>query len=302
MHLGRPVLFEGHGSLSNDLALSRLSEASKYAGIDELSFYPEPVAATLSYLHEKRGLEHGCVLTLDFGGGTLDLSVVTFNNLTFDVLSTAGLPIGGDHIDQLIFEHLLFPLLGKGEVWRRIVDGRLVENEFPFEEFSDALLNWTITYTLNQNQFRTKVAACIKQGGDAAVKFERLDDLITHNYSYLVFQAIREAKAKLSIVDETVLDIPVLDISVKFTREYLDEIMKEMLIDMESVIDKVIGNANCKPSAIDIVIRTGGSSQIVAVRRLLESRFPNRVVEHDPFSSVAAGLAIASYYGHQLKL
>ncbi|OUV12087.1 MAG: hypothetical protein CBC47_00245 [Alphaproteobacteria bacterium TMED87] len=302
VHLGRPVLFEGHGSLSNDLALSRLSEASKYAGIDELSFYPEPVAATLSYLNEKRGLERGCVLTLDFGGGTLDLSVITFNNLTFDVLSTAGLPIGGDHIDQLIFEHLLFPLLGKGEVWRRMVDGRLIENEFPFEEFSDALLNWTITYTLNQNQFRSKVAACIKQGGDAAVKFERLDDLITHNYSYLVFQAIREAKAKLSIVDETVLDIPVLDISVKFTREHLDEIMKEMLIDMESVIDEVIGNANCKPSAIDIVLRTGGSSQIVAVRRLLESRFPNRVVEHDPFSSVAAGLAIASYYGHQLKL
>ena len=183
-----------------------------------------------------------------------------------------------------------------------MVDGRLVENEFPFEEFSDALLNWTITYTLNQNQFRSKVAACIKQGGDAAEKFERLDDLITHNYSYLVFQAIREAKAKLSIVDETVLDIPVLDISVKFTRNHLNEIMKEMLIDMESVIDEVIGNANCKPSAIDIVIRTGGSSQIVAVRRLLESRFPNRVIEHDPFSSVAAGLAIASYYGYQLKL
>ena len=126
VHLGRPVLFEGHGSLSNDLALSRLSEASKYAGIQELSFYPEPVAATLSYLHDKKGLEHGRVLTLDFGGGTLDLSVVTFNDLTFDVLSTAGLPIGGDHIDQLIFEHLLFPLLGKGEVWRRMVDGCLL--------------------------------------------------------------------------------------------------------------------------------------------------------------------------------
>ena len=52
--------------------------------------------------------------------------------------------------------------------------------------------------------------------------------MITHNYSYLVFQAIREAKAKLSIVDETVLDIPVLDISVKFTRNHLDEIMKEI--------------------------------------------------------------------------
>ena len=302
VHLGRPVLFEGHDSSKNDLALSRLSEASRYAGINVLSFYPEPVAATLSYLHEEEGLRNGRVLTLDFGGGTLDLSVVKFNDLTFDVLSTAGLPLGGDHIDQLIFERLLFPLLGKGEIWRRRVDGRLIENEFPFEEFSDALLNWTITYTLNQNHFRSKVASCIKQGGDAAIKFKRLDDLITHNYSYLVFQGIREAKAKLSSVDETILDIPVLDISIVITRDCLDEIMKEMLTDIELVIDSVLLDANCKPTEVDMVIRTGGSSQIVAVRRLLENRFPNRVTEHDPFSSVAAGLAIASYYGYQLKL
>ena len=193
-------------------------------------------------------------------------------------------------------------MLGKGEIWRRRVDGRLIENEFPFEEFSDALLNWTITYTLNQNHFRSKVASCIKQGGDAAIKFKRLDDLITHNYSYLVFQGIREAKAKLSSVDETILDIPVLDISIVITRDCLDEIMKEMLTDIELVIDSVLLDADCKPTEVDMVIRTGGSSQIVAVRRLLENRFPNRVTEHDPFSSVAAGLAIASYHGYQLKL
>ena len=302
VHFGRPVVFEGHDSHGNELALSRLSEACKYAGIQQFSFYPEPVAATLSYLHEERTLRRGRVMTLDFGGGTLDLSVVEFNDLDFDVLSTTGLPLGGDHIDQLIFETLLFPLLGKGELWKRNVDGRLIENEFPFEEFADALLNWTITYTLNQNQFRSKVAACIKQGGDAAVKFERLDDLITHNYSYLVFQAIRDAKAKLSIFDETVLDIPDLDISIKFTRGHLDEIMGGMLRSIELIIDEVILGAGCRTSDIDIVIRTGGSSQIVAIRRLLENRFPNRVTEHDPFSSVAAGLAIASYHGYQSKV
>ena len=49
--------------------------------------------------------------------------------------------------------------------------------------------------------------------------------------------------------------------------------------------------------AIDIVLCTGGSSLIPAVRRILEDHFPGRVVEHDPFTSVAAGLAIASYNG-----
>jgi hypothetical chaperone protein len=36
---------------------------------------------------------------------------------------------------------------------------------------------------------------------------------------------------------------------------------------------------------------------IPAVKGLLEDRFAGRVVEHDPFTSVAAGLAIANYRG-----
>ena len=31
---------------------------------------------------------------------------------------------------------------------------------------------------------------------------------------------------------------------------------------------------------------------------LLEARVPGKVTEHDPFTSVAAGLAIASYHGY----
>ena len=112
----------------------------------------------------------------------------------------------------------------------------------------------------------------------------------------------RNKGLKLSTFDETVLDIPDLDISIKFTRGHLDEIMGGMLRSIELIIDEVILGAGCRTSDIDIVIRTGGSSQIVAIRRLLENRFPNRVTEHDPFSSVAAGLAIASYHGYQSKV
>ena len=50
---------------------------------------------------------------------------------------------------------------------------------------------------------------------------------------------------------------------------------------------------------ITLVIRTGGSSEIVAVRRLLDELFPGKVTAHDPFTSVAGGLAIASYQGIQ---
>ena len=299
-HIGHPVNFEGRGKHRNPLALDRLSEAYKHAGVTQQEFYAEPIAAATSYLHSHAQSEGELLLTVDFGGGTLDLCVLRKRASGFDVVATHGIGLGGDHIDQLMFKHWLFPLLGEGEIWvRKGFDRERIETRFPFEDFADLLLNWAVTYTLNQNYYRAKLAECIGAGGAAAEKFERLDDLITHNHSYLVFQAIKDAKAALSNVEETILDVPELDISIPFNRSLFEKMMTGMLAEMDLLLDQVLARANCDASDIDVVIRTGGSSQIAAVRRLLESRFTDKVTEHDPFTSVAAGLAIASYHGYE---
>jgi hypothetical chaperone protein len=299
IHFGHPVLFEGKESLRNNLAFDRLSEACGHAGIKKLTFYPEPVAATLSYRNDEQSPDSGCVLTVDFGGGTLDLSVVEYSGTRFDVLSTSGISLGGDHIDQLIFKELLFPHFGKGEIWSRVKDGRLIENDFPFEEYEAKLLNWAVTYILNQNQYRSKIIDRIAQGGEGKEKFERLLELITHNLSYLVFQAIKDAKVALSNVEETIIDVPELDLAVSFSRDQFESIMTDMLLRIENVTEEVLHRSGRGRADIDIVIRTGGSSQIAAVKRLLEEQFPGKVTEHDPFTSVAAGLAIANYHGYE---
>lgn len=303
VHFGHPVQFEGQGEFKNDLGKTRLKEACVHAGFKKISFYPEPVAATLSYLKENNTLASGIVLTIDFGGGTLDLSVVKFDGADFTVMSTAGLALGGDHIDQLVFRELIFPLLGKGEIWSRTKDGTVITNEFPFDEFADKLVNWAVTYTLNQSRYRAKVNDCIQYFSElnhpAAEKFRRLDELITHNYSYLVFQAIKEAKVALSKGESTILEMPELDIEVEFTRVHFERMMSSMLKSIQDVIGVVLDSADITTSDVDVVIRTGGSSQISAVRELLEARFPGKVTEHDPFTSVAAGLAIANY--HQIQ-
>ena len=45
------VNFEGRGKHRNPLALDRLSEAYKHAGVTQQEFYAEPIAAATSYLH-----------------------------------------------------------------------------------------------------------------------------------------------------------------------------------------------------------------------------------------------------------
>jgi hypothetical chaperone protein len=95
-----------------------------------------------------------------------------------------------------------------------------------------------------------------------------------------------------------VIDIPELNLHIPFTRTQLDEILSAELDELRDLIDSLIARVNLNRTDISVVIRTGGSSLIVAVKNLLETMFPNKVAAHDPFTSVAGGLAIANYYGH----
>ena len=298
VHAGRPVNFEGKHAAGNTVATERLLEAYRHARFKDVHFYPEPVAATLSYLWRARPSEQGIALTVDFGGGTLDISVVRFDGMRFEVLGTDGIGLGGNRIDQLIFRRVLFPLLGEGEWYARRVEGRLIETPFPFNEFETGLLNWPITHMLNVNRTRAMVVEAVAAGGPKAMKFERLKDLISFNYSYNCFQAIKRAKAELSETTATVIDIPELNLQVPFTRAQLDDILSDELENVRQLIDNLLVHVGLKRTDINVVIRTGGSSLIVAVKSLLDSMFPAKVAMHDPFTSVAGGLAIANYFGH----
>jgi len=296
-HLGHPVNFEGRDEFRNQTGLARLGEAYKYAGITDQTFYPEPIAAAVSYLNANPGAMGEFLLTLDFGGGTLDFCVLKRSTGTFQVVTTHGIALGGDHIDQRLFRALLFPLLGKGEKWRRRGMDREIETPFPFEDYEELLVNWAVSYTLNQNKFTTPVMDCIAQGGPGADKFRRLRDLIQQNLSYVVFQAIKDFKAELSRKGEAVLDIPDIDVEVRLTRRDFEVLIADLLGQVEQSLDETLSLARLRADDVQIVLCTGGSSLIPAVRRILEDRFAGRVVEHDPFTSVAAGLAIANYHG-----
>ncbi len=295
--IGHPVNFEGSDQGRNQLALTLLREAYGYANFEQQSLYPEPIAAALSYLHQNPNAGQKTILAVDFGGGTLDLCLLKRTDQVFKVVTTHGVGLGGDHIDQLLFRELLFPLLGKGERWRRAGEDREIETAFPFEDYEELLLNWAISYMLNQNRFTTPLMQRIEYGDEAAVKFRRLYDMIKNNYSYLVFQSLKDLKATLSSTTTARLDIPELDIELTITREQFESIIAPILSKLQHAVTAILRKADLQSSEIELVIRTGGSSLIPAVKHLLEDQFPGKVIEHDPFTSVAAGLAIAEYRG-----
>lgn len=296
-NLGYPVNFEGRDAFSNQLALSRLGEAFGYAGIKQQHFYPEPIAAAVSFLHSNARAQGETLLCLDFGGGTLDFCVLRRQGQDFTVVATHGIGLVGDHLDQILYRALLFPELGKGEVWRRRGFDREIETRFPFEDFEELLVNWAVTYTLNQNRYTSPVLQRIESGGPGAHKFERLRDVIQQNLSYLLFARIKELKAQLSVAQVASLDVPEIDLRLELSRTEFEAMIADPLNRVAQALDETVAKAGMNHSDIDIVLGTGGSSLIPAVKGMLNQRFPNRVVEHDPFTSVACGLAIANYRG-----
>ena len=167
---------------------------------------------------------------------------------------------------------IIYSLLGKDERWRRAGEDREIETLFPFEEYEDLLLNWAVSYMLNQNKYTTPLHQRMQDGDEASTKFQRLYDLIKNNHSYLVFQLLKDLKAELSHSESARLDIPELDIELTLTRAQFETMISSLMAKFEQAIDDTLTRAAIKSSDIELVIRTGGSSLIPAVKRVLEER------------------------------
>ena len=81
-------------------------DAGKIAGLEVLRIINEPTAAALAYGVDKE--EEQKVMVYDLGGGTFDVSVLSIDDGTVQVLATAGNNrLGGDDFDQRIIDWIV---------------------------------------------------------------------------------------------------------------------------------------------------------------------------------------------------
>lgn len=82
----------------------KLRQAAKNAGISIRSFISEPTAAFFANYNELKS--SSLVAVFDWGGGTLDISVLQHMNGKITELSTVGRDIAGDYIDEKIAQRI----------------------------------------------------------------------------------------------------------------------------------------------------------------------------------------------------
>jgi len=85
----------------NDSQRQATKDAGIIAGLEVLRIVNEPTAASIAYGMDKK--KDGKILIFDYGGGTLDVSILELDDGTFQVLSTSGdTHLGGEDLDNKI--------------------------------------------------------------------------------------------------------------------------------------------------------------------------------------------------------
>ncbi len=90
----------------NDNQRQATLKAGRLAGFNVLKLLNEPVAAALAYYLNKEQEEN--ILVVDFGGGTLDITLMEYKENAFKVKATGGsTSLGGTNIDKILSEYLV---------------------------------------------------------------------------------------------------------------------------------------------------------------------------------------------------
>ena len=93
----------------NDAQRQATKNAAKLAGLNVLRLLNEPTAAAIAYGLDTK--EQGVHVVYDLGGGTFDISVLSFAKGIFEVLAAGGdSALGGDDFDLLISQDCLTKL------------------------------------------------------------------------------------------------------------------------------------------------------------------------------------------------
>ncbi|MEA4908520.1 MAG: Hsp70 family protein [Anaerolineaceae bacterium] len=287
--LGRPVHF-ARTPERDRRAEDMLRQAAEQAGFKTVEFELEPVAAALYYELSLDRPQN--VLVFDFGGGTLDLTVLRLGDpQRREVYATGGVDVAGSDFDRAIIEKRLLEHFGQGQV----------EGEAHIRELIDAVADWMVLPDLSTPIARQRLERAIGRGV-APARLKALETLIFNDLAFSFYNAVEAAKIELSQRGAALITLQEqgIDLWELYTRAQFESDIQDYRARVEAVLLETLAAAGLEPGQIDAVVKTGGSSNIPLFNELLAQMFgPQRVKSTHAFSSVAAGLGLRAAQGRR---
>jgi hypothetical chaperone protein len=294
--LGRPVHFSNPPDAELDaFAAARLLEAIGLAGIDEIVFEYEPVAA--AYAYEARLRRDERILIGDFGGGTSDFTIISVGpgvrrrgRRVSDIIGTDGVAIAGDAFDKRIIRNLVAPRLGLGGEYLSPPNKFLPVPSWPYER----LERWHYLSFL-KSPSTLEMLERIRRTASTPERLEAFLLLIKLELGYQLHEAVQRTKFELSasMESEFAFQSGPVTIRKKVTRGDFERWIADELAAMSACVDRLMATSGLALVDIDRVFLTGGSSFVPAVRRIFVDRFGDeKVTGGEELTSVATGLAL----------
>jgi molecular chaperone DnaK len=231
--------------------------ACDYAGIKLLRLLPEPTAAALSFgLGELSKNESRTIMVFDLGGGTFDISVLSFAGGSFMEVTKGGdMWLGGNDIDQLLVDYT-FACAQKTADCKPITE--LVDKLSPID--------------------KARFLVEIKEKAEAA-KIELSSE---ESATIEIFGLLKDEANKL------------VDIDVTIARAKFDQLLEPIAKQVSHMAKQILHEIRFEPELIDTVLMVGGSSLVPAIQDELRAMFgPEKVMIHPrPMLAIAEGAAL----------
>jgi len=282
--LGRPVKFSNKPDRDRK-AQEMLAQAAEQAGFQRVEFELEPVAAALFYEQSIQKPQN--VLIFDFGGGTLDITIMRLGDVrSRKVYASGGIDIAGSDFDRAIINQRMLPHFGKGQV----------DSDLHIRELVEAVSDWMVLPDLSVPRARTRLERAILDG-IAPARLKALEALIFNDLAFSFYNSVEAAKIALSSQGAALIGLQAKDIDIweLYTRAQFESDIAGYRERIEQVLLDTVAESGLEPEQIDAVVKTGGSSNIPVFSDMLASVFgAQRVKSSNAFSSVTAGLGIKS--------
>src|SRR4051812_12685031 len=294
--LGRPVHFSNPADGELDaFAAERLLAAIALAGLDEIVFEYEPIAA--AYAYEARLQRDERILIGDFGGGTSDFTIISVGpgvrrrgRRRSDIIGTDGVPIAGDAFDKRIIRNLVAPRLGMGGEYLSPPHKFLPVPSWPYER----LERWHYLSFL-KSPSTLDMLERVQRTASTPERLEAFLLLIRNELGYQLHEAVQRTKFELSAASEAQFAFQSGPVSIRkaVTRAEFESWIAVELEAMAACVDRLMAASGLAFGDIDRVFLTGGSSFVPAVRRIFVERFgEEKVTGGEELTSVATGLAL----------
>jgi molecular chaperone DnaK len=189
----------------NDAQRQATKDAGKIAGLDVKRIVNEPTAAALAYGLDKKGIDQK-VLVFDLGGGTFDVSLLDLADGVVEVLATNGdNHLGGDDWDQRIIDWC-------AEKFEKENGIDLRKDPMALQRLKEACENAKKELSsAQQAEINLPFITADSTGPKhldytlTRAEFERITRDLLDRCKDPVTKALRDAKVKLSDLDEVIL-------------------------------------------------------------------------------------------------